>query len=512
MEKQRSQKLVLCILDGWGESSKKKYNAIKQANTEHYDKININYPKTFLRTSGEDVGLPEGQMGNSEVGHTNIGAGRIVYSDLPRINKYFLNGGLTRNKSLKRLLEGSIKKDGSIHMIGLISSGGVHSHQKQIIEIIDHISKFGIKVNVHAITDGRDVGPETGLRFIKDFEERLPKNAKIATLMGRYYAMDRDKRWNRTEAAYRAIIEGNGKRFNSATEAVKRSYEDGIFDEFICPALVGDYSGLNGKGNSLIALNFRADRFRQILTSILKPDFQYFKKNKSFGFERALGLVSYSKELDTLMDVMFPQAEIKNTLGSCLEKNNIKQLRLAETEKYAHVTYFFNGGREELSENEDRILIKSPLVETYDKQPKMSCVEVCDSLIEAILGEKHRFILVNFANPDMVGHTGSFEATKEACEALDICLGRVLKAIKQTNSVMLLTADHGNAELMYDEKLKMPHTRHTLNPVPFHLINSDSKLALQSSGRLCDIAPTVLELLNIEKPREMSGMSLLRQY
>ena len=268
----------MCILDGWGESSKKKYNAIKQANTEHYDKININYPKTFLRTSGEDVGLPEGQMGNSEVGHTNIGAGRIVYSDLPRINKYFLNGGLTRNKSLKRLLEGSIKKDGSIHMIGLISSGGVHSHQKQIIEIIDHISKFGIKVNVHAITDGRDVGPETGLRFIKDFEERLPKNANIATLMGRYYAMDRDKRWNRTEAAYRAIIEGNGKRFNSATEAVKRSYEDGIFDEFICPALVGDYSGLNGKGNSLIALNFRADRFRQILTSILKSDFQYFNK------------------------------------------------------------------------------------------------------------------------------------------------------------------------------------------------------------------------------------------
>ncbi len=487
-----------------------KYNAIKKANTAYYDNIKSNYPKTFLKTSGEDVGLPEGQMGNSEVGHTNIGAGRIVYSDLPRINKYFANGGLTRNKSLKRLLERSMKKDRSIHIIGLISSGGVHSHQNHIIEIINHISKFGVKVNLHAITDGRDVGPKTGLSFVKDFEESLPKNTSIVTLMGRYYAMDRDKRWDRTEAAYRAIIDGNGKRFNSASEAIKKSYEDGIFDEFICPTLVGDYNGLNEKGNSLIALNFRADRVRQILTSILKSDFQYFKKTKSFEFERALGLVSYSKELDTLMDVMFPQEAIKNTLGSCLEKNNIRQLRLAETEKYAHVTYFFNGGREELSENEDRILIKSPLVDTYDKQPKMSCVEVCDALIEAILGEKHNFILVNFANPDMVGHTGSFEATKEACEALDVCLGRVLEAIKQTNSIMLLTADHGNAELMYDEKLEMPHTRHTLNPVPFHLISSDSNLKLQNSGRLCDIAPTVLELLNIEKPREMSGMSLLR--
>ena len=506
MEKQRSQKLVLCILDGWGESSKKKYNAIKQANTEHYDKININYPKTFLRTAGKDVGLPEGQMGNSEVGHTNIGAGRIVYSDLPRINKYFLNGGLTRNRSLKRLLEGSIKKDGSIHMIGLISSGGVHSHQNQIIEIIDHISKFGIKVNVHAITDGRDVGPETGLSFIKDFEERLPKNANIATLMGRYYAMDRDKRWNRTEAAYRAIIEGGGKRFNSATEAVKRSYEDGVFDEFICPALVGDYSGLNGKGNSLIALNFRADRFRQILTSILKPDFQYFKKNKSFGFERALGLVSYSKELDTLMDVIFPQTEIKNTLGSCLEKNNIKQLRLAETEKYAHVTYFFNGGREELSENEDRILIKSPLVATYDKQPKMSCVEVCDSLIEAILGENHRFILVNFANPDMVGHTGKIKAAVKACETVDKCLQEIVPISIKNNYSLLIISDHGNCEKMKNDD-GSPNTSHTQNPVPIILIDKDYKHI--KDGILANVAPTILKLMNIKKPSSMKEEAII---
>ncbi len=504
------QKVILCILDGWGYSSKKEYNAIKHAKTLYYDKIIAKYPIAFLRTSGEDVGLPKGQMGNSEVGHINIGAGRIVQSDLPRINRYLSEQGLNGNSALKNFLEISKMNSGVVHIIGLLSPGGVHSHQNHILQVINYISKFVTEVNLHAITDGRDVGPKTALGVITEFEKKLPRNAKISTVMGRYYAMDRDERWDRTEIAHKTIIEGEGERFNSAMEALDKSYQDGISDEFVYPKVIGNYQGLNDDNSGLIAMNFRADRFRQILTSILKLDFDCFKKYSKVKFNQCLGLISYSQELNSVMDIMFPSEEIANTLGSCLEKNNIRQLRLAETEKYAHVTYFFNGGIEKPSLNEDRILIRSPFVETYDHKPEMSCNEVCGALIKAILEEQHQFILVNFANPDMVGHTGNFYATRDACEALDVCLGRILETLGQTNSIMLLTSDHGNAELMYDEKLKMPHTRHTLNPVPFHLISSSNNFKLQRFGRLSDIAPTILELLRIKKPREMDGMSLLR--
>ena len=510
MDKKSFQKVILCILDGWGYSLSQKYNAIYHAKTSNYDLIDSIYPKALLSTSGSDVGLPNGQMGNSEVGHTNIGAGRIVYSELTRIDKFFSENRLPENNELNDLINFSKKNNGEVHILGLVSAGGVHSHQEQIIGMIDYISELGININFHVITDGRDVGPKTALGIIKNLIPNLPKNTKICTLMGRFYAMDRDQRWDRTELAFRAILDGIGKRYSTAYDAIKKSYETNITDEFIRPSVIGDYNGLIGENNSFIFMNFRADRSRQILTSILEPDFDKFKRSKVGKIKKSLGLISYSKDLDELMSVLIPKESIENTLGSFLESNKLQQLRLAETEKYAHVTYFFNGGSEKPSENEDRKLIKSPLVDTYDKKPEMSCSEVCNFLVDAISKQNYDFILVNFANPDMVGHTGNFEATKKACEALDECLGRLMEAANSTDSIILLTSDHGNAELMYDDELNMTHTRHTLNPVPFYIISPENSLKVRSKGRLCDIAPTVLEIFGLQKPSEMSGLSLLK--
>ena len=504
------QKVILCILDGWGHSLEKKANAIKQAETLNYDIIESKFPKALLSTSGADVGLPSGQMGNSEVGHTNIGAGRVVFSDLPRINEYFEKKKLGTNEALLKLMQFSNSHNREVHVIGLVSDGGVHSHQDQIFDLVDYISDKGLAVSLHMVTDGRDVGPRTALDNLRMFERRLPENVRIATLMGRFYAMDRDQRWDRTKLAFDAIANGQGKRFDSAIEAIEASYADGIFDEFIMPCSIGDYYGAVGNVNSLVAMNFRADRFRQILTALLMANFGPFDGLRPSRIGRAIGLISYSKELDSFMDIILPAKKITNTLGSILAQKNRSQLRIAETEKYAHVTYFFNGGEEKPFENEDRILVKSPLVETYDQRPEMSCYQVCDELTSAIFKGKYDFTLVNFANPDMVGHTGQFEATKSACEAIDDCIGKLVYAAGKSNSIVLLTSDHGNAELMYDFDTHMPHTRHTLNPVPFHLIGSRQSLSLRPSGRLCDIAPTVLELLGLSKPKEMCGISLLR--
>ncbi len=501
--------ILLCILDGWGIGEKdKKTNAIFKAKTPNYDFILKNYPNSKLETSGLAVGLPEGQMGNSEVGHITIGSGRVIYQDLPRINQAIENGELAKNQDLLELIENCLKNNKACHLMGLLSGGGVHSHQNHIIYLAKIIAKCEVEVKIHAFLDGRDVDQKSAIEIIKNFENQtkdFPK-IKIATISGRYYAMDRDNKWDRIQLAYSVIVDARGEKFKNALDAVENSYQNNITDEFIEPCVIGDFAGIND-GESLLIANFRADRIRQISHALIDPNFNKFKTRK-LKFAKKIAITRYSDELAPYFSVLFPDIEIKNSLGEILENHNLTQLRIAETEKYAHVTFFFSGGREKEFKGEDRILIKSPAVATYDLKPEMSAVEIGENLKKAINSDKYDFIVVNYANPDMVGHSGKLDSAIKACEIIDDQLGILKDAILKRDGLMLITADHGNIECMITKNNK-PDPMHTTNPVPLIFIGNDVKDKKLKDGSLADIMPTILNLMNIKKTKEITGNNLI---
>ena len=505
--------VVLMILDGYGLSEEKRGNAVGKANTPVMDDLMANYPFVHGHASGEAVGLPEGQMGNSEVGHLNIGAGRVVYQDLTRISKAIEDGSFFKNEALLKAMENCKKNGSTLHICGLLSDGGVHSYNKHLYAILEMAEKEGLgSVQIHAFTDGRDTDPKSGINYVKELEAEIKKIGvgKISTITGRYYAMDRDNRWDRVEQAYRCMTEGKGVFAFSPEMAVYQSYEDGETDEFIRPTVISSSSGkvhCVEDGDSLVCINFRPDRAREITRAFCDDDFTHFDRGPRKDIVYVC-MTDYDVTIPNKL-VAFEDKEIKNTLGEVISKAGLKQLRTAETEKYAHVTFFFNGGVEEPNEGEDRILVKSPKVATYDLKPEMSAYEVCDKLVAAIKSDKYDVIVINFANPDMVGHTGVIEAAVKAIEAVDECVGKAYEALKEVDGQMFICADHGNAEYMIDEETKEPFTAHTTNPVPFILVNADPAYKLKEDGCLADIAPTLIELMGMEQPAEMTGTSLL---
>jgi len=505
---QRRRPVMLVILDGWGWREETADNAVRQAKTPTFDRLWQNGPHGFLRTSGRDVGLPDGQMGNSEVGHLNIGAGRVVIQDLPRIDQAIANGEIEKAPALTDLIKKLKASGGTCHLVGLVSPGGVHSHQNHAVALAKILDRVGVPTRVHAITDGRDTPPQSGGDDIKRLIAALPKSVSIATVSGRYFAMDRDKRWDRVEKAYKAMVEADGPCFEDAAAVVADAYGNKKFDEFIVPAVVGDYRGMQDD-DGVLCFNFRADRVREILSAMLDPDFSGFARKRVVRFAAAIGMAQYSTELDKLMGTIFPPQKLEHILGEVVADAGRKQLRMAETEKYAHVTYFLNGGREEPYDGEDRILVPSPKVATYDLQPEMSAPELTDEAVGAINSGKYDLIVLNYANPDMVGHTGSLPAAIKAVETVDAGLGRIADAIQKSGGALLVTADHGNCEMMRDPQTGGPHTAHTTNPVPVMLVGARNR-ALNAEGRLADIAPTLLELMELPKPKEMTGGSLLR--
>jgi len=447
-------------------------------------------------------------MGNSEVGHITIGSGRIIYQDLPRINKAIASGELENNQNLQSLIKNCQTNTKTCHLLGLLSDGGVHSHQDHITYLAKILAKNNINVKIHAFLDGRDVEQKSAIKQIKKFEDDIKDfpNIKIATISGRYYAMDRDKKWDRIKLAYDAIVNAQGSKNNNPIKAIEESYEANITDEFLIPTVIDDFAGIK-ENDALLIANFRADRIRQISHTLIDPEFKEFE-TKNFNFCEKTAITEYSDELNKHFSLLFSAIEIKNSLGEILEKNNLKQLRIAETEKYAHVTFFFSGGQEAEFKGEDRILIKSPDVATYDLMPKMSALEVGKNLQEAIESDKYNFIVVNYANPDMVGHSGVLDSAVNACEVIDNQLGILKEAILKEDGIMLITADHGNIENMITENGK-PHTAHTTNPVPLILIGNEVKDKKMADGNLADIAPTILNLMNIQQPKEMTGTNLI---
>ena len=496
---------ILCIMDGWGLSSNKLGNAIDLAETPNYDYLLSNNPSTQLITHGLDVGLPENQMGNSEVGHANIGAGRIVYMDLPKIDDAIENGDYNKNPKLLNFINKLKKSKGSAHLLGLASDGCVHASMNHLIKTTKIISDHNVPVLLHLLTDGRDVAPKSAEKFLKSIIKELPPTAKIATVTGRYFAMDRDNNWDRIKKAYDAIVLAKGHSSESSLEAVQDSYANNRTDEFIYPTVISSYNGPKD-GDGFLCLNFRSDRARQIMSAIASPTFKKFDVSKQPNWELVTGMTKYSDEHSAFMSNLFSNKPINNTLGEWTSKHGYTQLRLAETEKYPHVTFFLNGGRESIEAGETRFMPKSPKVVTYDLAPEMSSREVTDKLIEAIKN-KIDLIIVNYANPDMVGHTGDLKAAVKACEAIDRALKRILPVLEESNGCMLLTSDHGNCETMINLETKEPHTAHTTNLVPAILIGRNRKL--RQIGRLADIAPTLLELMGLPKPMEMTGESLL---
>jgi 2,3-bisphosphoglycerate-independent phosphoglycerate mutase len=505
----RPRPVVLCILDGWGHRTEIEDNAIAQAATPVYDRLLASVPHALLRTSADDVGLPAGQMGNSEVGHQNIGAGRVVLQDLPRIDKVVADDTLQTLPALTELIDKLRDSGGVCHLMGLMSPGGVHSHQDHIAALARAVAAAGVEVRVHAFLDGRDTPPRSAAEYMKTFEAAVADEPRIviATVTGRYYAMDRDKRWDRVSQAYACLTDAEGARFDSAGAAIAASYDNNVSDEFVLPAVIGDYAGMND-GDGLLMGNFRADRAREILTALLDPAFDGFDRARRPDFAGAVGMVSYSDALDAFLPAMFPPERLVHTLGETVSQAGMTQLRIAETEKYAHVTFFLNGGEERVFEGEDRILVPSPKVATYDLQPEMSAGEVTDRLVEAINSGIYDLIVVNYANPDMVGHTGVMKAAMKAVETIDTCLGRLEDAVTKAGGTMLVTADHGNIEMMRDPQSGEAYTAHTINVVPALLINAPAGVAI-GDGRLADIAPTLLELMQLPKPAEMTGHSLL---
>lgn len=495
--------VVLCILDGWGHREAADANAIALAEAPNWRRLSETCPQTLVETSGLAVGLPDGQMGNSEVGHMNIGAGRVVMQDLPRIDDAVARDEIASNPRL----EAVAAKTERVHLMGLLSPGGVHSHQDHMLALAKALTDRGVEVLVHAILDGRDTPPSSAGQFLDAFEVGLPTGARIATIIGRYWAMDRDKRWDRVQLAWNAMVHARVADFDSAEAALADAYAAEETDEFVKPRRVGDYDGVRD-GDGLLMANFRADRAREILTALLDPHFDGFPRPGLPAFGAALGVVEYSDALNEFLAAMFPAEKLTDTLGDVVAKAGLRQLRIAETEKYAHVTFFLNGGQETQFDGEDRILIPSPDVATYDLQPEMSASEVTDRLIETIRGEQTDLIVVNFANPDMVGHTGVLEAAIQAVETIDTCLGRLAEAVEAAGGAMLVTADHGNLEQMLDPVTGQPHTAHTTNPVPLTLVGGPAKTALQT-GRLADIAPTVLYLMGLAQPDAMTGSCLV---
>lgn len=469
-------------------------------------------PHALVETSGIDVGLPDGQMGNSEVGHMNIGSGRVMMQDLPRIDAAIADGSLKTNAVLLAHIEQLKKSGGTCHLLGLISPGGVHSHQKQILTLAQIIDSAGIPVRIHAFLDGRDTPPKSAAGFMGKFISGLNnlKNTEIATVGGRYYGMDRDNRWERVERAYRAVVDAEGAKFPSAPAAISASYAEGVTDEFMVPTVLGEYHGISD-GDGILMTNFRADRVRQILSALLDPVFAGFTRSHVVSFNSATGLSEYSSDLSKFMSVMFPGEAATHTLGAVVSAAGLKQLRIAETEKYAHVTFFLNGGTENEFPEETRILVPSPQVATYDLKPEMAAVEVTDKIVAAISQNQFDAIVVNFANGDMVGHTGVLTAAIKAAETIDACLARLEEALTPSGGAMVITADHGNLEMMRDPKTDEPHTQHTVGKVPLILVNPPDGVERMDDGRLADLAPTVLDLLGISKPIEMTGHSLLHR-
>ncbi len=501
---------ALIIMDGYGENDRHEGNAIYTAKTPNMDKYLAECPHTIVHASGMDVGLPEGQMGNSEVGHTNIGAGRIVYQELTRITKSIDDGDFFQNPTLLKAVENCKKNGSALHLMGLLSDGGVHSHNKHLYGLLRLAKEHGLeKVHVHAFLDGRDVPPSSGADFVKALVEQLRSIGvgDIATVMGRYYAMDRDNRWERVEKAYNAMVLGEGNTCESAVTAVEESYNEGVTDEFVVPTVVTKDGAPVGKiqeNDSVIFFNFRPDRAREITRTIVDEEFSGFAR--SFFKTFYVCMTQYDASMPNV-EVAFKPESLTNTFGEYISKKGLRQLRIAETEKYAHVTFFFNGGVENVYDGEDRALINSPKVATYDLQPEMSAPEVTEEVVKRIKSGQYDVIVLNFANCDMVGHTGVFDAAVQAVETVDTCLGKVVDAIESMGGEALITADHGNADQMVDYETGGAFTAHTTNVVPLVLIgNKDAKL---KPGRLADLAPTMLHMMGLEKPAEMTGESLL---
>ena len=509
----RKKPVVLMILDGYGLNSSTKGNGVALAKTPVMDKLMAEYPYVKGYASGLAVGLPDGQMGNSEVGHLNMGAGRIVYQELTRITKSIEDGDFFENTELLGAIENCKKNNSDLHLYGLLSDGGVHSHITHVFALLELAKRNGIKnVYVHCFMDGRDTAPDSGKDFIAKLYDKMEELGvgEIASVTGRYYAMDRDNRWDRVEKAYRALTLGEGNQAACGKCAIKASYEAGKTDEFVEPTVIskdGKPVGVIKDKDSVICFNFRPDRAREITRCFCDDEFTGFDR----GSRKDVYYVCFTDYDVTIPNkyVAFKKEKITNTFGEFLAANNMTQARIAETEKYAHVTFFFNGGIEEPNKGEDRILVKSPKVATYDLQPEMSALEVCDKLCEAIRSDKYDVIIINFANPDMVGHTGVIDAVIKAIETVDACVGRAVEAVKEKDGVMFICADHGNAEVLVDENTGEPYTAHTTNPVPFILVNYDNEYTLKENGKLCDIVPTLIDIMGMEKPAEMTGQSLL---
>jgi 2,3-bisphosphoglycerate-independent phosphoglycerate mutase len=503
---QQRRPVMLVVLDGWGWREETADNAVRLARTPSFDRLWATCPRAFLRTSGRAVGLPEGQMGNSEVGHLNIGAGRVVMQDLPRIGDAIASGEIARMPAILDLVARLKASGGTCHLMGLLSAGGVHAHQDHAVALARVLADAGVASVVHAFTDGRDTPPRAGAACLKSFASALPAGVRVATVCGRYYAMDRDNRWERVEKAYRLLTAGEGARFDDVAAAMADAYAGDNSDEFVLPGAIGDYKGMTD-GDGLLCFNFRADRVREILAALLDPAFEGFARGRTIRFAAAAGLTEYSAELNPFLSTVFASQSLDHVLGAVVAKAGRRQLRMAETEKYPHVTYFLNGGEETPYPGEDRIMVPSPKVATYDLQPEMSAPELTDKAVAAIGSGTYDLIVLNFANPDMVGHTGSLPAAIRAVETVDASLGRIATAIDEAGGALLVTADHGNCELMRDPETGGPHTAHTTTPVPVMLVGGGAK-GLRD-GRLADLAPTLLALMGIRQPEAMTGMSLI---
>ena len=501
---------MLMILDGFGENENEKGNAVKLANTPNIDKLMKTCPTTDIYTSGLNVGLPDGQMGNSEVGHTNIGAGRIVYQELTRITKSIEDGDFFSIPEFVEAIENCKKNNSKLHIMGLLSDGGVHSHIRHLFALLELAKRRDFEdVYVHCFLDGRDTPPASAENYLLKLEEKMKEKGvgKIATLSGRFYAMDRDKRWQRIQKTYDALVKGVGEKSSSAIAAIESSYQKEIFDEFVVPTVItnGESPIATIENNdSVIFFNFRPDRAREITRTLVDKEFNEFETKKMNLY--FVCMTPYDETMPNVK-VAFKKERLENTFGEYISNLGYTQLRIAETEKYAHVTFFFNGGEEKQYKGEDRILVPSPKVETYDLKPEMSAIEVTDKVVEAIESEKYNNIILNFANPDMVGHTGNLEAAIKAIETIDECVGRVINAIDKVNGTLLITADHGNSEQMIDYKTGEPHTAHTTNPVPLILYGMEN--VTLNSGKLADLAPTMLDIMGLEKPQEMTGESII---
>ncbi len=504
----RPRPVVLCILDGWGLRDAPEGNAPVLARTPNFDRVMATCPNARLITHGPDAGLPSGQMGNSEVGHTNIGAGRVVAMDLGQIDLAIEDGSFARMPALGPFIDALRQSGGTAHLMGVVSDGGVHGHLDHLVVAAQILADADVPVVVHAVTDGRDVAPSSAGRFIGELVARLPQGARVGTVVGRYFAMDRDNRWDRVRTAYDAMVHGRGDHAADPAAAVEAAAAQGKTDEFIPATVIGTYAGM-AAGDGFFCLNFRADRARELLAAIADPDFAGFDRGAPVALAARLGMVEYSDSHNAWYAAVFPKRDIVNTLGAWVAAKGLTQFRVAETEKYPHVTFFLNGGKEEPEAGEDRFMPKSPAVATYDQQPEMSAAAVTKALVAAI-GRGYDLIVVNYANPDMVGHTGDVAAAMTACEAVDAGLGQITRALEQAGGAMVLTADHGNCEMMIDPETGGPHTAHTLNPVPVAVVGGPAGARLRD-GRLADLAPTLLDLMGLDQPPEMTGRSLIER-